>query len=382
MNMDVKIDTPMSQPDITERDIEHVTQVLRSGRLSIGTYIEQFEELVRTYIGTRHAVAVSSGTAGLHLCMRLAGVTNGSEVITSPFSFVASANCILYEGGTPVFVDIDEESFNVDAEAVEAAVTDRTVAILPIHVFGRPAQMDRICRTADRRGLTVVEDACEAIGAEFDGRKVGTFGRAAVFAFYPNKQMTTGEGGIITSDDPQWDRKLRALRNHGRGGDEWLQHHDLGFNYRLNELSAALGVSQISRIDDLLDRRVAAAAAYSERLARIGGVRPLKPTASTTRMSWFVYIVQLDAGLSRDNVAARLAAKGIPTRNYFPPIHLQPYFVERYGYKPGAFPVTERIAACTLALPFHTNMSQGAIDRVCHALQSAIDEETRCAASR
>lgn len=375
MNEDTIIHTPMSQPDITERDIDLVTQVLRSGRLSIGAYIEQFEELVRTYIGTQYAVAVGSGTAGLHLCMRLAGVDDRSEVITSPFSFVASANCILYERGTPVFVDIKDDSFNIDAEAVEAAVTNRTVAILPVHVFGRPAQMDRICRTAARHRLTVVEDACEAIGSEFDGQKAGTFGRASVFAFYPNKQITTGEGGIITTDDPQWDRQLRALRNHGREGEEWLQHHHLGFNYRLNELSAALGVSQISRIDELLDRRASVAAAYDERLARMGCIRPLKPTASTTRMSWFVYVVQLDSTLSRDKVASRLAAKGIPTRNYFPPIHLQPYFAERYGYKRGQFPITERVAASTLALPFHANMAARAVDHVCRALQAAIDEE-------
>ena len=189
--------------------------------------------------------------------------------------------------------------------------------------------------------------------------------------------MTTGEGGIITTDDPEWDRRLRALRNHGRGGDEWLRHHDLGFNYRLNELSAALGVSQISRIDDLLDRRAAVAAAYGEHMASIGGVRPLNPAPATTRMSWFVYIVQLDASLSRDGVAARLAAKGIPTRHYFPPIHLQPYFVERYGYKQGEFPIAERISASTLALPFHTNMSRESVDHVCSALRAAVDDETR-----
>jgi perosamine synthetase len=309
--------------------------------------------------------------------MRLANVGDGSDVITSPYSFIASANCILYERGTPLFVDIDEKSFNLDTGAVEAAVTDRTAAILPVHVFGRPARMDAICRTADRHGLTVVEDACEAIGAEFDGRKVGTFGRASVFAFYANKQMTTGEGGIITTDDPQWDCQLRSLRNQGRGRDAWLAHHQLGFNYRLDEMSAALGVSQMSRIDSLLARRALVAEEYTERLASVGGVESMKPAAGTSRMSWFVYIVRLDPGISRDNVAARLGAQGIPTRNYFPPIHLQPFFIERYGYKRGQFPVTERISACTLALPFHTNMSGEAVDRVYRALKTAIDEESR-----
>ncbi|MBR0829715.1 DegT/DnrJ/EryC1/StrS family aminotransferase [Bradyrhizobium manausense] len=371
---------PMSQPDITERDIEAVTRVLRSGRLSIGPCIDEFEEAVRNYVGTRYAIAVASGTAGLHLCMRAAKAEDGAEVITSPYSFIASANCILYERGRPVFVDIDEDSFNIDPDAVEAALTDRTTALLPVHVFGRSARMDRICRTADRRGLTVVEDACEAIGAEFAGRKVGTFGKAAVFAFYPNKQMTTGEGGIIVTDDPNWDRELRALRNHGRAGNEWLEHHHLGFNYRLNEMSAALGLSQISRIEDLLARRARVAETYGERLAHIAGVRVLTPTAGATRMSWFVYIVRLESGMSRDNIAARMGEMGIPTRHYFPPIHLQPFFVERYGYKRGQFPVTERVSASTLALPFHTNMPEQAVDRVCRALQTAIDEETRLSA--
>lgn len=371
---------PMSQPNITEGDIEAVTRVLRSGRLSIGPCVEEFEEAVCKYVGTRHAIAVASGTAGLHLCMRMAKVDDGAEVITSPYSFVASANCILYERGQPVFVDIEEDSFNIDPDAIEAALTERTTALLPIHVFGRSARMDRICRTADRRGLTVIEDACEAIGAEFAGRKVGTFGNASVFAFYPNKQMTTGEGGIIVTDDPKWDRELRAMRNHGRAGGEWLEHHHLGFNYRLNEMSAALGVSQISRIEDLLTRRSRVAEMYGERLAHVGGVRPLTPTAGVTRMSWFVYIVRLESRMSRDNIAARMGDMGIPTRNYFPPIHLQPFFVERYGYKRGQFPVTERVSASTLALPFHTNMPEEAVDRVCRALQTAIDEETRLSA--
>lgn len=365
----------MSRPDITEQDIDYVTRVLRSGRLSMGPYLERFEELASSYLGTRHAIAVSSGTAGLHLCMCLAEVGEGSEVITSPFSFVASANCIVYRRGTPVFVDIDEESFNIDADAVEDAVTARTTAILPIHVFGRPANLTKLGQTADKHGLVVVEDACEALGAEFEGRKVGTFGRAAVFAFYANKQMTTGEGGLIATDDSRWADELRALRNQGRSGAGWLEHHHLGFNYRLNEMSAALGVSQLSRIESLLERRASVAGKYTERLANIRGVTPLKATPGSSRMSWFVYIVQLDSSRSRDGVAARMEAKGIPTRNYFPPIHLQPFFVERYGYKRGQFPVTERVAARTLALPFHAAMSEEEVDRVCIALRTSIDEE-------
>ena len=365
----------MSRPDINEDDISLVVQALRSGRLSIGPFVDQFEELASKYIGTRYAVAVASGTAGLHLCMALAGVSEGKEVITSPFSFVASANCILYERGTPVFVDIDEATFNIDPAAVDAAITNRTVGILPIHVFGRAAAMDRLCETADKHSLVLIEDACEAFGASYRNRKVGTFGRASVFAFYPNKQMTTGEGGIITTDDPTWDANLRSLRNHGRAiMNETLNFDQIGFNYRLNELSSALGVSQLSRFDELLQRREAVAAKYSARLSGVRGLQSLIPSEGTTRMSWFVYVVRFDASLGRDEIASRMAIKGIPTRNYFPSIHLQPVYRERFGFRPGQFPVTERVSSSTLALPFHTNVSEQEIEQVCAALSESIDE--------
>jgi perosamine synthetase len=365
----------MSKPDINEDDVNLVISALRSGQLSIGPFVDKFEELAREYIGTRHAVAVANGTSGLHLCMRLAEVREGTEVITSPFSFVASANCILYERGTPVFVDIDEETFNIDPAAVGAAITNRTVGILPIHVFGRPAAMDSLCQTADRHSLVLIEDACEALGAMYRNRKVGTFGRASVFAFYPNKQMTTGEGAIITTNDSTWDASLRSLRNHGRGTmNDWLSHDQIGFNYRLNELSSALGVSQLSRIDDLLERRAAVAAKYSERLSTVPGIQALMPVEGTTRVSWFVYVVRFDASLNRDDIASRLAEKGISTRNYFPPIHLQPYFREQFGFRAGQFPVTERVSVSTLALPFHTNLSEREIEQVCTALSESIDE--------
>jgi perosamine synthetase len=365
----------MSKPDINEDDVNRVVSALRSGQLSIGPFVEEFEKLAREYIGTRYAVAVANGTSGLHLCMRLAGVKEGAEVITSPFSFVASANCILYERGIPVFVDIDEKTLNIDPAAVDAAITNRTVGILPIHAFGRPAAMDSLCQTADRHSLVLIEDACEALGAMYRNRKVGTFGRASVFAFYPNKQITTGEGGIIATNDSRWDASLRALRNHGRGAmNGWLSHAQIGFNYRLNELSSALGVSQLSRIDDLLERRAAVAAKYSERLSTAPGIQVLTPVEGMTRMSWFVYVVRLDASLDRDDVASRLAEKGISTRNYFPPIHLQPYFREQFGFRTGQFPVTERVSASTLALPFHTNLSEREIEQVCTALSASIDE--------
>jgi perosamine synthetase len=365
----------MSKPDINEDDVNLVVSALRSGQLSIGPFVDKFEQLAREYVGTRHAVAVANGTSGLHLCMRLAGVREGTEVITSPFSFVASANCILYERGTPVFVDIDEETLNIDPAAVGAAITNRTVGILPIHVFGRPAAMDSLCQTADRHSLVLIEDACEALGAMYRNRKVGTFGRASVFAFYPNKQMTTGEGAIVATNDPKWDASLRSLRNHGRKTmNDGLSHDQIGFNYRLNELSSALGVSQLSRIDDLLERRAAVAAKYSERMSIIPGVQGLVPVEGTTRMSWFVYVVRFDASLNRDDVASRLAEKGISTRNYFPPIHLQPYFGEQFGFRAGQFPVTERVSVSTLALPFHTNLSDREIEQVCTALSASIDE--------
>jgi len=375
VSMDQGKEISMSRPDINEDDVGHVVSALSSGRLSIGPFVDQFEQRVREYVGTRYAVAVANGTSGLHLCMRLAGVAEGVEVITSPFSFVASANCILYERGTPVFVDIDEATFNIDPAAAEAAITPRTAAILPIHVFGRPAAMDRLCRTSDKHSLVLVEDACEAIGAMYQGRKVGTFGRASVFAFYPNKQMTTGEGAIITTDDPAWDASLRALRNHGRGtASEWLVHDQLGFNYRLNELSAALGVSQLSRIEALLERRAAVAASYGERLSAVQGVQALLPVEGTSRMSWFVYVVRFEASLCRDDIASRMAAKGIPTRNYFPSIHLQPFYREKFGFREGQFPVSERVSSSTLALPFHGSLTDEEIERVCAALSTSINE--------
>jgi perosamine synthetase len=238
--------------------------------------------------------------------------------------------------------------------------------------------MDSLCQTADRHSLVLIEDACEALGAMYRNRKVGTFGRASVFAFYPNKQMTTGEGAIVTTNDPKWDASLRSLRNHGRKSmNDGLSHDQIGFNYRLDELSSALGVSQLSRIDVLLERRAAVAAKYGERLSTIPGVQGLLPLESTTRMSWFVYVVRFDASLNRDEVASRLAEKGIPTRNYFPPIHLQPYFREQFGFRAGQFPVTERVSASTLALPFHTNLSDVEIEQVCAALSASIDETVK-----
>lgn len=364
---------PMSAPDIDESDIEAVVRVLRSGQLSIGPCIEEFEARFARFLGVRHAVAVANGTAALHLCMRLAGISEGSEVITSPYSFVASSNCILFERGLPVFVDIDEETMNIDAGLVEAAVGPRTRAILPVHVFGQPAAMAPLMDIANRHSLYLIEDACEAIGAEYRGRKAGSFGHASAFAFYPNKQMTTGEGGIVVTDNAEWAVQLRSMRNQGRSdGQHWLEHDRLGFNYRMDEMNAALGVSQLSRIETLLERRAAVAMCYRELLAEIPGVRPLAPGPDTTRMSWFVYVVRFADGLPRNEIAQRLARQGITTRNYFPPIHLQPFYRKEFGFRPGQFPVAERVSATSLALPFHSNLRPAEVARVCEALAEAV----------
>jgi perosamine synthetase len=272
----------------------------------------------------------------------------------------------------PAFVDIDEASLNLDPARVAEAVNERTRALLPVHVFGQPCAMDELMAIARQHELIVVEDACEAVGAEYRGRKVGTFGTASVFAFYPNKQMTTGEGAIITTDDDEWAALLCSLRNQGR--DEmgtWLRHVRLGYNYRLDELSAALGLAQIERIEQLLSKREQVAAAYAERLRAVPGVQPLQPVPSTTRLSWFVYIVRLAPRIDRDTVIARLAERGVPARPYFTPIHLQPFYRQRFGYREGDFPITERVAASTLALPFHANLPENHVEYVVDMLQAA-----------
>jgi perosamine synthetase len=364
---------PLSSPDIHADDIELVVRVLRSNRLSIGPFIKQLERDFADYIGTKYAVAVTNGTSGLHLCMRAAGIAEGDEVITTPFSFIASANCILYERATPVFVDIDEASLNIDPALVARAITARTRTMLPVHVFGQPCAMDELQAVCRDRNLVLVEDACEAVGAEYKGRKVGTFGKAAVFSFYPNKAMTLGEGAVVATDDPHWAELMQSLRNQGRsdGGTGYFSDR-LGYNYRLDEMSAALGVAQLERLDRLLAQRQAVATRYSEMLRRVPGVTVKSAVSSTTRMSWFVFVIHLDPRIDRDRVIEQLEARGIPSRVYFTPIHLEPYYRQRFGFKPGDFPVAERVAASILALPFHTNLSDAEMDEVVAALQSAV----------
>jgi len=363
----------LSAPDILADDIELVVRVLRSNRLSIGPFIKQLERDFADYIGTKYAVAVTNGTSGLHLCMRAAGLAEGDEVITTPFSFIASANCILYEGATPVFVDIDEASLNLDPALVARAVTGRTRAMLPVHVFGQPCAMDELQAVCRDRNLALIEDACEAVGAEYKGRKVGTFGKAAVFSFYPNKAMTLGEGAVVATDDPHWAELMQSLRNQGRsdGGTGYFSDR-LGYNYRLDEMSAALGVAQLKRLDRLLAQRQAVATRYSDMLRRVPGVTVKRAVSSTSRMSWFVFVIHLDPHIDRDRVIQQLEARGIPSRVYFTPIHLEPYYRQRFGFKPGDFPVAERVAASILALPFHTNLSDAEMDEVVDALQSAV----------
>ena len=361
---------PMSAPDIGSREIELVNQVLHSPILAMGLQVDRFEHLTALFIGTQHAAAVSNGTCGLHLCVVAAGIKDGDEVITPPFSFVASANCMLYERATPVFADIDPLTLNIDPRKIEAAITKRTKAILPVHAFGQPASMGAIMEIAKRHNLIVIEDACEALGAEWCGQKAGTFGDASVFAYYPNKQMTTGEGGMIVTNRDDWRDLFRSLRNQGRDVfDSWLNHSRLGFNYRLDEMSAALGVAQMERIDQLLRKRDSVANCYTQRLRSVAGISTPYISPETTRMSWFVYVVRVDPKYDRNKVMELLKDRGVPTRPYFSPIHLQKFYRERFGYKPGSFPITEQVAEETMALPFHSNLSGDEVEYVCSQLE-------------
>ncbi|HUF39040.1 MAG TPA: DegT/DnrJ/EryC1/StrS family aminotransferase [Anaerolineales bacterium] len=383
----------MSSPDLTDREREAVAAVLRTPNLSMGAQIERFERAVAEYTGARHAIGVHSGTAGLHLCIHAAGVRDGDLVVTTPFSFVASTNVILFERGVPVFVDVDPETGNIDPVRLAETLDDLAAggeaargrlprrgadrpgpvrAVLPVDVFGQPADLDPIVAAARRAEAAVIEDSCEALGARYKGRQAGTIGDTGVFAFYPNKQITTGEGGMIVTDDDAAAERMRSLRNQGRApGDTWLQHTRLGYNYRLDEMSAALGAVQMDRLDELLDKRARVAGWYLERLEEIPRVAPYRIDPHTTRMSWFVFVVKFDVGLDRDALSKRLHAAGVPNRPYFLPIHLQPYMAERFGYREGDFPITEDLGRRGLALPFSGVMEEGEVDYVCRALAAA-----------
>jgi dTDP-4-amino-4,6-dideoxygalactose transaminase len=386
----------MSSPDLTDVERQAVSDVLNTPFLSMGPQIQAFEKSFIDFTGLGHAIGVNSGTAGLHLCVRAAGIGPGDVVLTTPFSFVASTNVLLFENAVPVFVDVDPRSGNLDPVLLAEAARDLTAggeraqkwlsrkgsasrrelkAILGVDVFGQSADWDSMRKVADEFGLKVIEDSCEALGAEYKGRKVGTLGDYGVFAFYPNKQITTGEGGIIVTDDAQAADLMRALRNQGRApGDTWLSHTYLGYNYRLDEMSAALGAAQMLRLEKLLRKREQVAAWYGERLAEIPGVEAPVIESFTTRMSWFVYVVRFDPAIDRDVLAKRLEARGMPVRPYFLPIHLQPYMVERFGYRAGDFPVAEDLGRRGLALPFSGVMTEEQVEFVYQAIHAELDK--------
>jgi perosamine synthetase len=363
---------PLAQPVLGPEEEERVLAVLRSGRLSLGPITPEFEAAFCRAMGAAHASAVSSGTAGLHLALRAVGVTDGDEVVTTPFSFVASANVALFERARPVFADIDPVTFNLDPAAAAAAVTQRTAAVLPVHVFGYPADMDAL----EALGLPIVEDACEALGATYaDGRPVGSRGHPATFAFYANKQITTGEGGMIVCGQEAMKVRFDSERNQGRAPNmDWLDHDRLGFNYRLSDIASALGVAQLERLDELLSGRGRVAALYAEALCEIEGVTLPCPDRGLARRGWFVYVVQLPPGTDRDETVRALAARGIPAKPYFPAIHLMTFYRERFGHREGEFPVCEDIAARSIALPFFPAMTDGQVARVAEQLAAVVGQ--------
>jgi dTDP-4-amino-4,6-dideoxygalactose transaminase len=386
----------MSYPDITDAERQAVMEVLNTPNLAMGPKIDAFEDAIAEYTGARHAIAVNSGTAGLHLCVRAAQIEQNDLVVTTPFSFVASTNVLLFEKAIPVFVDVDPLTGNIDPLKAAAAVRELKEggaaasrwlpwkgaehpgplkALLAVDVFGQPADYDGLRKITDAAEIKLIEDSCESLGAKYKSRKTGTLGDYGVFAFYPNKQITTGEGGIIVTDDDEADHFMRALRSQGRApGDTWLQHTYMGYNYRLDEMSAALGLVQMSRIEELLGKRQQVADWYGERLSEIQGVEAPVLVEDTTRVSWFVYVVRFDISLNRDKIAEELKRRGIPVRPYFLPIHLQPYMVSQFGYRPGDFPVTEDLGNRGLALPFSGMMSEEQVEIVCQTLRDCIQQ--------
>ncbi len=366
----------LSRPDITEEEIEAVCAVLRSPNLSLGPKVTEFEQAFAKYIGRKRAVAVNSGTSGLFLCMLALEIGPGDEVITTPFTFIASATSIMMAGAKPVFVDIDPVRLNIDPAKIESKITGRTRAILPVEVFGNPAGFDRVCEIAQKHNLPVIEDSCEALGSTLNGKKAGTFGTISVFGFYPNKQITTGEGGMILTDNDELADLCASFRNQGRdNGDSWLCHERLGYNFRLSDINCALGIVQLSRIEQIKAKRRQVAKWYQEMLAdddRL--ILPAEP--DNCDVSWFVFVVRLADEFSskqRDKILDEMRNRGIQVGNYFPPVHLQPVMVERFGYKHGDFPVTESISDRTFALPFYNNLTKDQIATVCKTLKEVLD---------
>ncbi|UCF68862.1 MAG: DegT/DnrJ/EryC1/StrS family aminotransferase [Acidobacteriota bacterium] len=366
---------PLASPDLDADDIAAVTAVLEDRHLSLGPRLGAFERAMARYAGTGDAVALSSGTAGLHLLIHALGLGAGDEVVTTPFSFVASSNCMLFENATPVFADIDPATWDLDPDAARAAITPRTRALLPVHVFGRPCPMPRFVEIAREHGLQLIEDSCEALGSTIDGKMAGSFGHAGVYAFYPNKQITTGEGGMVVTNDPELSGLLRSLRNQGRTSDrQWLDHARLGWNYRIPDILCALGISQLAKIERFIEARQRVFDMYVQRLERLDEILPPHPPASGHRVSWFVFVVALREATRarRDAVLKELGSRGIGCRAYFSPIHLQPFYRERFGLREGMFPITESVAARTIALPFFNRLTEEKVERVVEALELAL----------
>lgn len=398
---------PLSNPDITDLEKEKILEVLNTPNLSLGPKLLEFEKKFANYIGSKYATAVNSGTSGLHLCMKSLDIKDGDEVLTTPFSFISSANCILFERGKPVFVDINPKTLNIDENKLEDEIKElinkksKLKAILPVHIFGRPCEIDEIMEMAQQYELKVIEDPCEAIGAEYLSklklktqssklvtvrseehkeikkmwRKVGTFGDCGVFAFYPNKQITTGEGGMIVTDDENIYKLCRSMRNQGRSDNGgWLQHERLGYNYRISDINCALGIAQLERIDEILTKREKVAKLYNERLRKIEELI-IPQFEDNKKISWFVYVVRLIDKYKRrdrDSILNKLKERGIGCSNYFSPIHLQPFYKRMFGYKKGDYPITEMVSERTIALPFYNNLKEEQIDYVCESLKEII----------
>ncbi len=366
---------PLARPNITQAEIDAVSEVLRTPNLSLGPKLPEFEQAFASYCGTRYAAACSSGTAALHLLLEAMGVGAGDEVITTPFSFIATANCALMVGAKPVFVDVDPRTWNIDPAQIEPAVTSQTKVIIPVDVFGTTAEMDTIEEIADRHGLKVIEDSCEALSSTYQGKPAGSFGDAGVFGFYPNKQITTGEGGMIVTDDEALADRCRSLRNQGRDGQGgWLAHQRMGYNFRLSDIACALGLAQLARIEEIRTARNQVVTWYRRRLAEEARV-VLQQVPEGVDPCWFVFVVRLSDAYGveqRDRILTGLRERGVECSNYFVPIHLQPFYVERFGFKTGDFPVCEALASNTVALPLHHELTEQDVDYVCQNLKELL----------
>jgi perosamine synthetase len=372
---------PLSSPDITYKEVETINQVLSTPFLSIGPKVKEFEKKIADFVGAKYAIAVNSGTSALHLCVKALGIRDGDEVITTPFSFIASANCMLFERAKPVFVDIDKDTLCIDVNKIEEKITPKTKAILPVHILGHACCMEKIMEISRKYNLPVIEDACEALGTEYKGKKVGTFGKMGVFSFYPNKPLTTSEGGLIVTDDIELAKLCQSMRNQGRDTDSvWLHHTRLGYNYRMSELSAALGVAQMERVEEILSKRQKVADLYNQKLKKIKGIKVPYVAEEINKMSWFVYVIRLDNKIfnkeERNMILDKLERAGISCRDYFPSIHLEPLYVDMFGYQKGDFPISEETSNLTVALPFYNNLTERQINYICEKIESIMNKLT------